>query len=99
MYIVIFATDKPGMTGVRAGNFDANRDYLHDHPDHPDVILHHAGPTRSEDGTARNGSLILVDAPSVQAARKFVEDSPFGRAELYGELHVRPFDWVTGKPT
>ena len=98
MYIVVFATDKPGMTGVRDAHFDANRDYLHDHPDHPDVVLHHAGPVRSEDGAARTGSLIVLDAPSVDAARAFVADSPFGRAELYGELHVRPFDWVTGRP-
>lgn len=98
MYIVVFATDKPAMAGVRSAHFDANKEYLHDHPDHPDVVLHHAGPIRSEDGTARNGSLILVDAPSVEAARAFVADSPFGRADLYGELQVRPFDWVTGRP-
>ena len=98
MYIVIFGTDKPGMTAVRNEHFDANREYLHDHPNHPDVVLHHAGPTRSEDGAARIGSLIVVDAPSVEAARAFVTDSPFGRVGLYGELHIRPFDWVTGRP-
>lgn len=98
MYIVIFGTDKPGMADTRSGRFDANREYLHDHPDHPGVVVHHAGPIRSEDGSARNGSLIVVDAPSVEAARAFVTDSPFGRAQIYGELHVRPFDWVTGRP-
>lgn len=98
MYIVVFATDRPDMTDVRSAHFDANKDYLHDHPNHADVVLHHAGPIRSEDGAARNGSLIVVDAPSVDAARAFVTDSPFGRADLYGDVQVRPFDWVTGRP-
>ena len=98
MYIVIFGMDKPGMAEVRSERFDANREYLHDHPDHPSVVVHSAGPVRSEDGAIRDGSLIVVDAPSVEAARSFVSDSPFGQAELYAELHVRPFDWVTGRP-
>lgn len=98
MYIVIFGTDKPGMADARREHFDAFHEYLHDNPDHPDVILHHAGPTLSEDGAARIGSLLVVDAPSVEAARAFVADSPFGQADLFGELHVRPFHWITGKP-
>ncbi len=98
MYIAVFGTDKPGMADVRSERFDAFRTYLHDHPDHPDVVLHHAGPTLSEDGAARIGSLLVVDAPSLDAARAFVADSPFGQAGLFGDLQVRPFHWLTGRP-
>ena len=121
MYIVVFGTDKPGMVDVRSSRFDDYRAYLLDHPDHPDVVVHHSGatlsvdgtanstistevgaysgPIPSEDGTVRNGSLIVVDAPSVEAARAFVADSPFGRAELFAELHIRPLVWLIGRPT
>ena len=98
MYIAIFGTDKPGMADVRSQHFDAFHEYLHSHPEHPGVVLHHAGPTLSEDGTQRIGSLLVVDAPSVETARAFMADSPFGRADLFEELHVRPFHWITGKP-
>ncbi|MCY3811300.1 MAG: YciI family protein [Gammaproteobacteria bacterium] len=120
MYIVVFGTDKPGMVAVRSSRFDDYRAYLLDHPDHPDVVVHHSGSTLSagdpasttistaidaysgatpsEDGTVKNGSLIVLDAPSVEAARAFVADSPFGRVELFGELHIRPLVWVVGRP-
>ncbi len=98
MYIVVVGTYKPGMADERREHFDAFRDYLHNHPDHPDVVLHHAGPTLSEDGTAKIGNLLVLDAPSVEAARAFVADSPFGRVALFGELLVRPWHWITGRP-
>ena len=98
MYIAIFGTDKAGMAEVRAQHFDAFHDYLHDQSQHPDVVLHHAGPTLSEDGAQRIGSLLVVEAPSVEAVQAFISDSPFGRAGLFEELHVRPFHWMTGKP-
>lgn len=98
MHFAVFGTDKLGMAAVRATHFDAFRDYLHDHPDHPDVVLRHGGPTLSEDGTTMTGTLLVIEAPSLEAARAFVEDSPFGRLNLYGDLHVRPWQWLTGKP-
>lgn len=38
MFIDIFATYKTGMADVRSERFVANRDYLHDHPDHKSVV-------------------------------------------------------------
>ena len=98
MHIVAFGTDKPGMADVRREHFEAFYKYLRDHPDHPGVVLYHGGPTLSEDGSTRIGTLLVLDAPSVDAARAFISDSPYGRAELYGELYVRPLEWLTGKP-
>lgn len=98
MYFAVFGTDKQGLADVRDKHFDAFREYLHDHPDHPGVVLHHGGPTLSEDGTMMTGTMLVLDAPSLEAARAFMEDSPFGRLDLYGDLHVRPWKWLTGKP-
>ncbi len=98
MYVVVFGKDKPGMTDTRTRHWPAFHDYLHDHPSHPDVVLHHGGPVLSDDGGTRDGTLLLLEAPSLEAGRAFIADSPFGRADLYGELHVQPLDWLTGSP-
>lgn len=98
MYVAVFATDKPGTADVRSEHFDAFVAYLRDHPDHPGVALLHGGPTLSEDASAMVGTLLVLDAPSLDAVRAFIADSPLGRAGVYGDVQVRPFDWRTGRP-
>ena len=98
MYIVIFGIDKPGMADVRNERLQAFRDYLAHHPDHPAVALHHSGPLLSDEGETMVGTHVVIEAPSLEAARAFVADSPFGQADLWAELHVRPWNWLAGKP-
>lgn len=98
MYVALFATDKPGTADVRSEHFDAFVEYLRDHPDHPRVTLLHGGPTLSEDASRMIGTLLVLDAPSPDAVRAFIADSPLGRAGVYGDIQVRPFDWRTGRP-
>ncbi len=97
MYFVIFTTDKPGMEQVRIDIRDAHRAYLRNHPDHPGVILHHGGPTLAEDGEAMIGSLMLIEAPSLEAVKAFAADDPYSKADLFAESYVRPWNWVTGR--
>ncbi len=98
MYVAVFATDKSGTADVRREHFEAFVDYLGEHPDHPDVAVLHGGPTLSEDASAMIGTLLVVEAPSLDAVRSFVADSPLGRAGVYGDVQVRPWDWRTGRP-
>ena len=98
MYFVIFMTDKPGVGQTRIDMMDTIRPYLQDHPAHPGVRLHHSGPTLAEDGETINGSLLLVEAPSLEAVQAFVADHPLNKAELLAECQVRPWDWRTGRP-
>ena len=99
MYFVIFITDKPGAEQTRIDMMDTIRTYLHDHPDHPGVSLHHAGPTLAENGETINGSLLLVEAPSLEVVRAFVADHPLNKAGRLAECQVRQWDWRTGCPT
>ena len=62
------------------------------------MILLNGGPTLSEDASTMNGTLLLLEAPSLEAVRAFLADSPFGRLGLYGDVQVRPWDWRTGSP-
>jgi len=98
MYCVVFTTHKPGRVQTGSEIQKAFADYLVNHPDHPAVFVHHGGPTLSEDLQAPVGTLLIVEAPSLEAARAFLADSPYGKAEVYAESHVRPLDWRTGQP-
>ena len=98
MYFAIFATHKLEAIGRRNELFDEFRAYLRDHPDHPEVVVHHAGPTFADDGATVIGLLNVIEAPSLEAAQAFVANSPYAKAEIFADLHVRPWDWMTGRP-
>ena len=72
--------------------------YIHDSSHHPDVTVHHGGPTLAEgDGTV-NGLLLVLEAPSIDTARAFVAGSPYAQAGTFAEAHIRPWNWLTGRP-
>ena len=96
MYFVIFATDKPGKEQEHNDAMDEFRAWLNSHPEHPDVIVHHGGPTLADDGQTVNGTLNVIEAPSIEAAKAFAADSPLRKRDIYAEYHIRPWDWRTG---
>ena len=98
MYFTVFVTHKPEAMERRNELFDEFAAYLRNHTDHPDVVVHHAGPTLADDGATVVGLLNVIEAPSLEAARAFVDDSPYAKAEIFADVHVRPWDWMTGRP-
>lgn len=98
MHFVVFAThrDKTGQARERLAAAFAG--YVGDRGRHPDVTVHHGGPTLGDDGETVNGLLLVVEAPSLSAARAFLVNSPYGDADLFAESHVRPWRWLTGRP-
>ena len=98
MYVVAFVTHKPGSVEAGSDIQGAFIDYLRDHPDHPGVVVHNAGPTLSDDSDSIVGLLLIAEAPSLDAARAFVADSPYGKADVFADVQVRPWEWRTGRP-
>ena len=98
MYFAVFVTHKPGMSQTRSDLYDAFAAYLRDHPGHPDVTYHHGGPTIADNGEDVDGLLLAIEAPSIEAARSFLGDSPYAKAGLFAESQVRRWDWTTGRP-
>ena len=98
MYFVVIGTDKQGVAQTRSDLQDSFIAYLRDHPDNSDVTVHEGGPMLAEDGESIVGLLLVVEAPSREAAQAFATDSPFGRAEIFADLTVRQWDWRTGRP-
>lgn len=98
MHYVVFITHREGMAEERLRRFDQFSAYLHDHPRHPGVTVHHAGPTLDESEETAVGLILVLEAPSLAAARAFVADSPYAQADLFAETLVRPWNWLTGRP-
>ena len=98
MYFVIFATDKPGTESLRTETRPTHREYLRDQSAHPDVRLHHGGPTLAGEGGNMNGSMLVVEADTLEAVRTFAANDPYAKAGLFGDTQIRPFEWGIGRP-
>jgi hypothetical protein len=55
------------------------------------------GPTLSADRATWTGSVHIVDLPSVEAAREFVEREPYNRAGLFDQHVIRRFENLLGR--
>jgi len=98
MYFIVRAIYTEDSGRVRERPEDAFAAYLHDAARHPDVIVHHGGPTLAEDGEIADGLVLVVEAPSPDAVRAFVAGSPYAAAGLLAETRVRRWNWLTGRP-
>ena len=98
MYCATFVTHKPGRVEAGSAIQDAYIDYLRNHPDHPGVVVHNGGPTLSDDSETIVGLLLIVETPSLEQARAFLTDSPYGKADVFADVQVRPWEWRTGRP-
>ena len=98
MYCVAFVTHKPGRVQAGSELQGAYIDYLRNHPEHPDIVVHNAGPTLADDSETIVGLLLIAEAPSLEAVRAFLADSPYGRADVFADTQIRPWEWRTGRP-
>ena len=55
------------------------------------------GPTLGADRATWTGSLHIVDLPSTEAAREFVENEPYNRAGLFEQHVIRRFKNLLGQ--
>ena len=98
MHFAVWTTNGAGTEPARLEHRDAFEAYLRNHPDHPGVTVRHAGPTLAEDGQSIIGALFVIEAPTLEAARALMADSPYGKAGIFADWHVRPWTWMTGGP-
>ena len=72
--------------------------YLHDSSHHPDVTVHHGGQTLSESGETVTGLVLVLEAPSLEAAQAFVGESPLCPGGHLCRLPHPPVELVDGTP-
>lgn len=95
MLFAILCTDKPGALQLRL-------DTRPEHVAHLNTLneegkLAFAGPFHDADGKP-NGSLVVVKADSIEAARGLAEADPYAKAGLFATVDVKPWNWVFNNP-
>ncbi|MGI8853467.1 MAG: YciI family protein [Methyloceanibacter sp.] len=94
MLFALICTDKPGSLALRKANRPEHLSYLESLGD----TLVFAGPFTEADGETMNGSLIVVEAPTIDAARAILEGDPFAKAGIFAEVDIRPWRWSINPP-
>jgi uncharacterized protein YciI len=97
MHFVVWATDRQGTLSERHRVRDAHRERLRNPVGHAVKVVA-GGPTLSETDGAMNGSLLIVQADSIEAVRRFVADDPYSLAQVYADVQIRPWQWGLGRP-
>lgn len=96
MYYVAIGIDRPDTKQLRLDTRPAHRDYLHGH--HETVKVRLAGPMLAPDNETMVGTLLVLEAPDLATAEAFAAGDPYRKAGLFGEVSVRPWNWITGNP-
>jgi len=94
MFYAIICTDKPDSLPLRLETRPAHRDHLKALGD----VLKIAGPFTNEDGSHMNGSLLIVEADSLEDAKAIAERDPYAKAGLFAGVQVKPWNWAIGNP-
>ena len=92
MLYVIHAIDKPGHLQVRLDNRPAHVEYVKSGPSR--LLL--AGPLMEEDHETPKGTLLIIEAENLEAARAFAEKDPYNRANLFAEVTVTALNKTMG---
>lgn len=94
MLYALICTDKPDSLAIRLTNRPDHVAYLQSLGE--TLVL--AGPFIMEDGATMNGSLIVVEAASLEAARTIAAGDPFAKAGLFATVEIRPWLWTMNNP-
>jgi hypothetical protein len=94
MLYALICTDKPGSIAIRKSNRPDHVAFLQGLGDA--LVL--AGPFTGEDGETPNGSLVVIDAASRQAAETIAAADPYAKAGLFASVEIRPWRWVFNNP-
>ncbi len=95
MLFAFLCTDKPGHLNVRMDTRPAHLEHLNKLND--EGTLKMAGPFLDDEGKP-NGSLVIVEAEDMAAARALAEADPYYQAGLFEKVEVKPYNWVFNKP-
>ncbi len=94
MLYALICTDKLDSLAIRQTNRPEHLAYLEGLGD--TLVL--AGPFIDADSQAMNGSLIVIEAPSLEAAQEIAVGDPFAKAGLFASVEIHPWLWTINNP-
>lgn len=96
-FFAVFATDKPGHQEARDQARAKHRQYLRAPSPH-NVVVRLGGPTLESVGGRMNGTLLVIEAKSIEEVQAFLEDDPYTQAGIFEHVVIRPWNWGLGNP-
>ena len=94
MLYALICTDKPNSLALRMANRPEHLAYLQSLGE----TLAFAGPFTEPDGVTMNGSLVVVETATLEAARKIAAADPFAKAGVFASVEIRPWLWTFNNP-
>ena len=95
MLYALICTDKPNSLALRKAKRPEHVAYLKNLGD----TLKLAGPFTEADGETMNGSLVVIEAASLQAAKEIAAGDPYAKAGLFASVEIRPWIWTLNNPS
>ena len=95
MLFAFVCKDKPGHLNVRMDTRPVHLEHLNRL--NAEGTLKMAGPFLDAEGKP-NGSLVIVSAETIEAAKAIADSDPYTKAGLFESVEVKPFNWVFNKP-
>ncbi len=87
---VFHGLDKPGALELRKATRQTHLDWLASLS--PRVKI--GGPMLAEDGATPVGSMLVLEADSLEAAKAEYARDPYNAAGLWQTTSIRPFNWL-----
>jgi uncharacterized protein YciI len=94
MLFVLICIDKPNSAALRLEVRPRHLAYIEQHKSQVPI----AGPFISEDGQSMTGSLIVLEADSLEAVLSFSANDPYAQAGLFSHVDIMPWRWTIGNP-
>jgi hypothetical protein len=94
MLYALICTDKPDSLAIRKAKRPEHVEYLQSLGNR--LVL--AGPFTEPDGETMNGSLVVIEAASLDAARNIAAGDPFAKVGLFASVEIRPWVWTMNAP-
>ena len=95
MLFAFVCKDKPGHLNVRMDTRPVHVEHLNRL--NAEGTLKMAGPFLDAEGKP-NGSLVIVSAETIEAAKAIADSDPYTKAGLFESVEVKPFNWVFNNP-
>lgn len=87
MIYVFFLLDNANSVHIRQQFRASHKDYIGKVADR----ISFAGPLLGDDGETRMGSLLAIDFPDREAAKRWLKDEPYTREGLFAGVHIHAF--------
>ena len=87
---VLYGLDKPGGLDIRKATRQTHLDWIESL--RPRVKI--AGPMYADDGATPIGSVMAIEADSLEAAKAEFARDPYAAAGLWAKTEIRQFNWI-----